>query len=133
MLGVTLGLPRMWRLGRQRIRCSSVSYAGGGGGGTRSASYNTTGAGGICPFGGGGQGGGIQGVAQDGTTNTGGGAGGSRCNGPAANGGSGVVIIKYLSTYTASFSVGLTVSTSTVGNYKVSSITAGTGTVTFTI
>jgi hypothetical protein len=39
-----------------------------------------------------------------------------------------------LSTITATFSIGLTVSTpAPVGGYKVSSITGGTGTVTFTI
>jgi hypothetical protein len=43
------------------------------------------------------------------------------------------VILKYPSTYSASFSAGLTVSTQTSGGFKISSITAGTGTVTFSV
>jgi hypothetical protein len=42
------------------------------------------------------------------------------------------VILKYLSSFTSTFSVGLTVSTTTSAGYKISTITAGTGTVTFT-
>jgi hypothetical protein len=43
------------------------------------------------------------------------------------------VILKYLSIYTATFSGGLTVSTTTSSGYKISSVTAGTGTVYFSI
>jgi hypothetical protein len=43
------------------------------------------------------------------------------------------MILKYLSTYTATFSAGLTVSTTTSSGYKISSVTAGAGTVTFSI
>jgi len=80
------------------ISASPVAYAGGGGGG---AWCNTGGAGGT---GGGGAGGSDQPAnpdAQNGTTNLGGGGGGGRsCAGPGplssgANGGSGIVIIRY--------------------------------------
>jgi hypothetical protein len=76
-----------------------------------------------------------------GQTNTGGGGGGARDQGInginggdyAGAGGSGIVILTYLSNYTASFSGGLTASTITSGLYRISTITAGTGTVTFSI
>jgi hypothetical protein len=52
----------------------------------------------------------------------------------AGNGGSGVILLKYLSSYTATFSAGLTANTpAPVAGYKVSTVTAGTGTVTFII
>jgi len=71
---------------------NSVAYAGGGGGGGGSPADDTGGAGG---FGGGGPGvaGGSR-TATSGTTNRGGGGGGSR-DGPAGNGGSGVIIVRY--------------------------------------
>ena len=56
-----------------------------------------------------------------GVANTGGG-------GMVAPGGSGVVIIKYPDAYTLTASAGLTTSTGTSGDFKVTSITAGTGT-----
>jgi hypothetical protein len=52
-------------------------------------------------------------------------------NGISGAGGSGIVILKYISSLTSTFSVGLTVSTVTSAGYKISTITAGTGTVTF--
>ena len=45
------------------------------------------------------------------------------------NGGSGVVIFRYPSAYTITIGAGLTGSTSTVGSNKVTTITAGTGSV----
>jgi hypothetical protein len=72
------------------ITGTSTYYAGGGGGGTRSA--GSAGAGGN---GGGGTGSNTV-AGASGTANTGGGAGGSRAT-PGGNGGSGVVIISYLS------------------------------------
>jgi hypothetical protein len=42
-----------------------------------------------------------------------------------------VVILRYPSTVTLSVGSGLTASTSTVGNNKVTTFTAGTGTITF--
>jgi hypothetical protein len=101
-------------------------YAGGGGGGN----YTTTtfGVGGI----GGGGNGSSSGVGQSGTANTGGGGGG---NGDDASdggsGGSGIVRIKYASTFSASISVGLTATTLTTGSFKITTFTAGTGTVSF--
>jgi hypothetical protein len=74
-------------------------YAGGGGGATRSAQYTSTapGSGGV---GGGGQGSGaVNGyTGSNGTANTGGGAGGTSASTNAGrSGGSGIVIIRYLS------------------------------------
>jgi hypothetical protein len=45
-------------------------------------------------------------------------------------GGAGVVILKYSSALTAAL-VGLTASTITSGGFKITTFTAGTGTVTF--
>lgn len=102
-----------------------------GGGGAAINLYGTTGA----PGGSGG--GGASGVnGTDGDANTGGGGGarnGSSGTTPGA-GGSGVVIFKISPFANVSFSVGLTEanggSGQTVGDYKVYTVTAGTGTVT---
>jgi hypothetical protein len=62
-----------------------------------------------------------------GTTNTGnGGSGGSNANadGDGGNGGSGIIILKYKDTLTATFSGGVTQSTSSSGGFKISNITA---------
>jgi hypothetical protein len=69
-------------------------YIAGGGG----AAYNTLGAVGIGGLGGGGVGGGISSVAGNGVTNTGSGGGGGYdgASKSGGNGGSGVVIIRYL-------------------------------------
>jgi hypothetical protein len=75
----------------------------------------------------------MTGNASSGTNNTGGGGGGAGTDvGTGGSGGSGIVILKYISSFTSTFSVGLTVSTATSAGYKISTITAGTGTVTFT-
>jgi hypothetical protein len=108
------------------ISGTSTYYAGGGGGGAPTPGTGTVSTGG--------GGNGINGtVGNPGTPNTGGGGGGivsgSIING--GNGGSGIVILKYLSSYTATFSGGLTSSTVTSGVNKISTITNGTGTVTF--
>jgi hypothetical protein len=93
------------------ITGSSVTYAGGGGG-----SGNTTGGTG------GTGGGGNNGVA--GTANTGGGGGGN------ANGGSGIVILKYADSLPPlTVGAGLTQTNSTSGGFRIYSFTAGTGTV----
>jgi hypothetical protein len=64
--------------------------------------------------------------------NTGGGGGGSAFNAATgANGGSGVVIIRYPSANTVTVGAGLTATTSTVGANKVTIFTAGTGTISF--
>jgi hypothetical protein len=105
-------------------------YAGGGGGASYNAS-NNTGTGGL---GGGGDGKSRAGNGEAGAENTGGGGGGKGGEGGGGNGGnggSGIVILKYPSTTTATFSGGLTQTTYTDSGFKYSKITAGTGTVTF--
>jgi len=109
------------------ITGSSVTRAGGGGGGT----YNggTAGNGGS---GGGGNGGiyltpGAGSAATNGTANTGGGGGGGGISGGSAQsggGGSGVVIIKIADTRTATFSGGVTQTSTTSGGFKIYTVTA---------
>ena len=126
------------------ITGSSVTRAGGGGGGF----YRSSGAA-SSYIGTGGAGGGGDGAVcngqtlygnapEAGTANTGGGGGGRGEHGAsgspvsAGNGGSGVVILRYPDSYTISNSGGgLTFSTTTVGNDKVTTFTAGTGTITW--
>jgi len=104
-------------------------YFAGGGGGSPISSDN------------GGLGGGSQGATNNdnataATANTGGGGGGGRNASDTTNvyggaGGSGVVILKYSDVYTLS-GVGVTFgNTYTSGGYKVTPITQGTGTVSF--
>ena len=107
------------------ITGSSVTRGGGGGGGV----YSTGGVGGAGGSGGGGSGA-ASGNGGSGTTNLGaGGGGGPNSGGVGGSGGSGVVIFRYPSSYSITVSAGLTSSTSTVGSNKVTTITAGTGTV----
>jgi hypothetical protein len=110
-----------WSVGE--VSGSDLYFAGGGGGGEDNAGQ-TAGTGGL---GGGGDGANNAGNGTNGTANTGGGAGVR-----TANGGSGVVILKWL-TADASISVGvgLTSVNTTVGDYTVYAFTAGTDTVTF--
>jgi hypothetical protein len=96
----------------------------GGGGGSRWNLLNDNGSGGT---GGGGAGGDATGTA--GTVNTGGGGGAGRTPGA---GGAGVVILSYPSARTITIGAGLTGSTATVGANKVTTITAGTGNVSWT-
>jgi hypothetical protein len=63
--------------------------------------------------------------------NTGGGAGGM-ASGTPANGGSGVVILRYPNTRTITIGAGLTATTADVGSDKVTTITQGTGNVSWT-
>jgi hypothetical protein len=71
--------------------------------------------------------------AGAGATNTGSGGGGGSAGGrPGASGGSGIVIVRYPSTYTITIGAGLTGTTATVGENKVTTFTAGTGQVSFT-
>jgi hypothetical protein len=89
---------------------------GGTGGGGNSGTYDGT----VAP--------------GAGTVNTGSGGGAaSDSGGPHTGGagGSGVVILSYSSSYTITIGVGLTGSTSTVGANKVTTITAGTGVVSW--
>ena len=106
-------------------------FAGGGGGGTGGGASGGTG----------GSGGGGNGEIYSsrspaaGTSNTGGGGGGSWEAASAGNGGSGTVVIKIPTIYTATFSVGLTTAANTtvVPGFRIYSVTAGTGTVTFSL
>lgn len=114
------------------ITGSSVAYAGGGGAGAGSG--YTVGAGGL---GGGGNGSNTNTVAGgSGTANTGGGGGGGGFVngvgwGDGGAGGSGVVIIRYPNSYTVTIGAGLTGTTATDGSDKVTTFTAGTGTISF--
>ncbi len=113
------------------ITGSSVYRAGGGGGSVlnNGSGGQTVGAGGNGGGGAGGSVSSVNGVA--GTANTGGGGGGGYINGGGVSGagGSGIVILKYLDTFTITLGAGLTGSTTTSGGYKVTTITAGTGNV----
>lgn len=94
----------------------SVRRAGGGGGGID---------GGLTAIGS--DGGGTGGVPTSGTVNTGGGGGGGGYNAAAvsgASGGSGVIIVRYPANYTATFTAGVTQSTTTSGSSKITTITA---------
>jgi hypothetical protein len=69
-----------------------------------------------------------------GATNRGAGGGGdgtSNSANQAGSGGSGIVILKYPDTFTISQS-GLTLSTSSSSGFKITTVTAGTGTVSWT-
>ena len=119
------------------ITGATLFYAGGGGGGAQNSNLGAT------PGSGGSGIGGIGGVyngasSTPGAANTGSGGGGGAyygsnpANGLGSSGGSGIVVFKYPSSYSISQSGGLTLSTSTaVSGYKITSVTAGSGTVTF--
>jgi len=111
------------------ISGSSVYYAGGGGGGSVSNTNGVVFAGGLGGGGAGGFSGGA--TAVSGTTNTGGGGGGGGGSVVGASGGSGVVILRYPSSVTITISAGLTGSTTTVGSNKITTITAGSGNVSW--
>jgi hypothetical protein len=125
---------------------SSSPYGGNGGAPVTSSVTGTAiaragGGGGACAFGGeggvatgGGGNGGGQGNGSPGSVNSGGGAGGSGAFGDFTNaqqGGSGVVILRYASSFSIIIGAGLTGSTATVGGNKVTTITAGTGTISW--
>jgi len=101
------------------ITGSSVTYAGGGGGWGNGGSYGAAGSGGAGA-----------GTGAAGQANTGSGGGGQR-NGNGGAGGSGIVILRYPNTKTLTASAGLTATTVIVGSDKVTSFTAGTGTISF--
>jgi hypothetical protein len=101
---------------------TALYYAGGGGGGNVSA---------IAPGGNsvGGNGGSGSTAATNGATNRGGGGGGAIGGGTAAlknggNGGSGVVILKIPASNTATFSGGVTQTSTTSGGYTIYTVTA---------
>jgi hypothetical protein len=101
------------------ITGSSVTRAGGGGG--TATNTTTQGTGGS----GGGGNAAYNGTAGSGTANTGSGGGGQTGSGTAGSGGSGIVIIKYPKRWTITAGAGLTLSTSTSGEYKITEFTAG--------
>ncbi len=108
----------------------NIERAGGGGG----ANGNSTPGG--TATGGGGAGGAVgSGLGTAGTPNTGGGGGGSYGVSNGADGGSGIVIIKYITTDVTSFSVTGTINTPTPiidGSYSYLVFTSvGTGTLEF--
>lgn len=120
------------------IAGSSVTYGGGGGGG--GVSPYPAGAGGVGGGGAGGLGNGNAGVA--GSSNTGGGGGGGgktsasgTLPGNGADGGSGIVILRYASTISLTVVSGLTTSvlngTVSGSTDKYTIFTSGTGTITF--
>jgi hypothetical protein len=96
------------------ITGTSVFRAGGGGGGGTLGTRASQGGGGC---------------GQNGPVNSGGGGGGDA--GTVGAGGSGVVILRYPNSYTITIGSGLTGTTSTVGANKVTTITAGTGNVSW--
>ena len=107
-------------------------YAGGGGGG----SYSASGGVGGSSIGGNGSQGSTSGTPTSGAANTGSGGGGAGGTGVAgADGGSGVVILRYPDAYSTQLSSGgglfSSVDSTTVAGYKIETITAGSGTITF--
>jgi hypothetical protein len=113
------------------INGSSVTYAGGGGGGIFSNTSNVIPTGGT---GGGGEGGHTnQSNPTSGSINTGGGAGGPMTNrATGQTGGSGIVILRYSDANTITIGAGLTGTTSAAsGGYKRTTLTAGTGNVSW--
>jgi hypothetical protein len=112
---------------------SDVYFAGGGGGGSYASVV--VGSGGL----GGGADGENTGVGFNATANTGGGGGGGGGSNAdstrvGGSGGSGVVILRYPSSYSIAVGAGLFESTGspfTEGSDKVSVFTSGTGTITF--
>lgn len=107
------------------ITGTATDYASGGSGGSRNSSPVT------ARSGGGGDGASTTTNATNGTANTGGGGGGGKDGVDGGDGGSGVVIIRYPNTYTVTIGSGLTGSTATDGSDKVTTFTAGTGTISF--
>lgn len=108
---------------------SSVGYAGGGGGGGANAGGSATQGGGAGATG-------TNGTATAGSAGTGGGGGGKVGNtntgnttAQGAGGGAGVVSIRYPSSRSASVGAGLTSTTNTSGNIKITTFNSGTGTV----
>lgn len=118
------GTPMKGGDGVQSSITGSAIYRAGGGS-SSNFTVNSNAAGGL---GGGGIGRNGTGVTvgidpSNGATNTGSGGGAS------GNGGSGIVILRYPSTNTLTIGAGLTASTEIIGNNKVTSFTAGTGTI----
>jgi len=144
--GVEAGPGSVTRNGGDGSYMANFTIAGtpsgwyGGGGGSAGGNGYESSAGGTGGQGGGGTGG--TGNAQPPTVaaaNTGGGGSGGGigwcgsiyCGGVRTNGGSGIVILKYPVANTITVGAGLTSSTTVVSTQKVTTITAGTGNVSF--
>ena len=117
-----------------KLNISYFSFGGGGGGGVyQLGTIGTGGSGGGGAAGTAVTTGGSTGVA--GTANRGGGGGGASygtADVPGGDGGSGVVILRYLTADgTITIGAGLTGSTATDGSHKVTTLTAGTGNVSW--
>ncbi len=119
------------------ITGTSTFYAGGGGGGAAySSSQGYPGQTGGTGGSGIGGNGGSNANGGDGTASTGSGGGGfgdysASQSYTGGNGGSGIVILRYPNSYTVTIGSGLTGSTATDGSDKVTTFTAGTGTISF--
>lgn len=119
------------------ISGSTKLYAGGGGGGSGSGGKLNNGGSGIGGSGAGwsGDSTGIPILSTAGVVSTGSGGGGGAATGGqvslGGNGSSGIVILRYPKTATVSFAAGLTTTTITLGDFKITSVTSGTGNVTF--
>ena len=88
--------------------------------------------GGTATGGGGAGASGVGSAGGNGSANTGGGGGGIGATTGGGAGGSGVVILRYPNTFTISNpGGGLTFTTATVSSDKVTTVTAGTGNVSF--
>lgn len=116
---------------------STYLAGGGGGAGGNNSGSRPGGTGGLGGGGRGANGDGTGGVTA-GTVNTGGGggggAGGTGGSVASASGGSGVVILKYSDVLTLTLGAGLTGTTaSPSGGFKVTTITAGTGNVSWAV
>ncbi len=112
------------------ITGSSVGYAGGGAGMYYSSGCYWSGSGlsigpGTASHGG-------SSCANSTALANRGGGGHTNSDSSYRPGGSGVIVLRYPSTYTISLGAGLVGSTSTVGSDKVTQITAGTGDISFT-
>jgi hypothetical protein len=105
------------------ITGTSVTRAGGGAGNgpTRTGTPGT---------GGGGPGTGTS-AARAGAVNTGSGGGAGLAGTSSGNGGSGIVILRYSNLLNITIGAGLTATTNTVGSSKITTITAGTGNVSW--
>jgi hypothetical protein len=106
---------------------TAVTRGGGGGGGAFAEAAGAGGSGG----GGAGQTTLVGGNGFDGTVNTGGGGGGGAQGANGGAGGSGIVFLRYPTTSTITIGAGLTGTTATVGSDKVTTITAGSGNVSW--
>lgn len=117
-------------------------FWGGGGGACGSGGTGGQGGGGGGPRGGQGGTGGINPGTSTGSSADGGGNGGANTGGggggatnptgyPGGTGGSGIIILRYPNTQTITIGSGLTGTTATVGSEKVTTFTAGTGTISF--